>query len=330
MKRASIVLLLGAATLAGVLYYRTARKPEARARGPASALVQSAPADAQYILFVDLATLRASAFVTELWKRMPAPKQDAEYANFVRATGFDYSQDLDRVLIGARPSSSRYTTVAIAEGRFDGEKIASYALRSGRQEKQAGVNVYVVNESRPTETVAFAFPTENRVVVSEGASLASLLTPGSSTGPATAVQERLERVAGSALFAVARIDSLPKGFQTGSLKVDHLEDVLRGVRWLTLAAQPEADRMRVAVGAECETLPKTLRLYALLGTLRPLARVALADAFSRRQIQPELAAALDLILRDGKLSQEGNTVYLRFELTKAVFAENHPTPAKAQ
>ncbi len=63
------------------------------------------PPQAPYVVYADLATLRGSAFLNRLVAIIPAPKEDPEYLDFVRATGFDYTRDLDRVAIGVIPTT---------------------------------------------------------------------------------------------------------------------------------------------------------------------------------------------------------------------------------
>ena len=78
---------------------------------------------------------------------------DKEYAQFVRATGFEYTRDLDRVVLALIPKSPANQTVALAEGRFDQQKITGFALLTGKLEHQDGAEVYVLpaatNSGRP-------------------------------------------------------------------------------------------------------------------------------------------------------------------------------------
>src|ERR1700686_2618379 len=67
--------------------------------GTRDALLPAMPADPNAVFFADLAELRPTQFAAELFKWAPRPAADAEYAQFVRDTGFDYERDLDRVAL---------------------------------------------------------------------------------------------------------------------------------------------------------------------------------------------------------------------------------------
>src|SRR5579864_4237287 len=86
-------------------------------------LVRQLPAGASAIAFADVAQIRASAFAKELAELAPSSEQDPEYAAFVRATGFDYSRDLDRAAMALWPRNAPTSVVVIVEGRFDQRRI---------------------------------------------------------------------------------------------------------------------------------------------------------------------------------------------------------------
>src|SRR5713226_3722217 len=129
-RRVAVILLLATAVSAAALVYLR-RGPHAQSAAIPD-LISRAPADAPFLFYADVAALRASPFLAQLAALAPSPSTDREYAEFVRATGFDYSRDLDRVVVAARPGTPTSSTVAVAEGRFDREKIVSCAAH--RQE----------------------------------------------------------------------------------------------------------------------------------------------------------------------------------------------------
>src|ERR1700737_2386884 len=92
---AAVVVILGAAVFFG---YRRWDVPSGSAGEEALALM---PADATAILFADFGELRPAPFVAKLYAWAPKPQADADYAQFVKETGFDYERDLQRITIAA-------------------------------------------------------------------------------------------------------------------------------------------------------------------------------------------------------------------------------------
>src|SRR5579864_6608981 len=86
-------------------------------------LVRQLPAGASAIVFADVAQIRVSAFAKELAELAPSSEHDPQYTAFVRATGFDYSRDLDRAAMALWPRNAPTSVAVIAEGRFDQRRI---------------------------------------------------------------------------------------------------------------------------------------------------------------------------------------------------------------
>src|SRR5439155_1148930 len=89
----SVALVLSASTFFG---YRKWSVRSGTARDEALALM---PSDASAILFVNFSELRRAPFIAQLYAWAPKPQADADYAQFVKDSGFDYERDLDRMAI---------------------------------------------------------------------------------------------------------------------------------------------------------------------------------------------------------------------------------------
>jgi hypothetical protein len=86
-------------------------------------LVQQLPPGASAVVSIDVAALRDSSFANELASLAPSSTQDPAYTEFVHATGFDYTRDLDRAALDLWPQTSATSVLALAQGRFDQAKI---------------------------------------------------------------------------------------------------------------------------------------------------------------------------------------------------------------
>src|ERR1700719_1222218 len=132
-------------------YLRWSRAGE----GTRSALLEAMPADASAVFFVELAELRPTQFAAELFKWAPRPAADAEYARFVRDTGFDYERDLDRAALAVIKKGANTAFFAIADGRFDRKKIAAYLLPWGTREMRGTRELFSVPQTGDTAKITF-------------------------------------------------------------------------------------------------------------------------------------------------------------------------------
>jgi len=312
-KRAIALLFLAAAVSAGLLYYLR-RGTRAAQSSTIPDLITLVPPEAPYLIYADLAALRSSPFLASLMASVPAPAVDKEYAQFVRATGFEYTRDLDRVVLALIPKLPANQTVALVEGRFDQQKITSFALLTGKLEHQDGAEVYVLPATTNSGAASFAFLDANRMALTDGPRLA-VLPPRASGGLAPDMRERISRVAGSALFAVGKVGPVPENFAPGGLRSEQFTHLMHSVRWFTLAVRPEGDRMRVALEAECDTPENARQMAGTLDGLRLLGQASLSDANTRKRLEPEALRLLDSLLRIVEVSRDELRVRLALELT---------------
>src|SRR5271156_2721827 len=123
------VLVAWVAAGAGIYLFRLRRPLPATSAGTEPDIMSQLPPGAPVVAYIDVAALRklqGSPFAAMLGLAGADPKEDRDYQDFVRDTGFDYTRDLDKVAIAIWPSSegaikrgSPYNrSVAVAEGRF--------------------------------------------------------------------------------------------------------------------------------------------------------------------------------------------------------------------
>ena len=343
MKRATIFLLLLAIVVAAAFYYWWS-KPAAPAPAAPPDLITLFPPDATFILYADAAALRASPFVRELLRQLPAATEDGDYKEFVAATGFDYTRDLARLAVAVLPHEEGGNAIAFADGRFDHGRIASYALKSGKLVKRDGRDVYEFttgnlptsaksNSSSP-KTMQLVFLSDTRVGLFEGAqtfhalsSSASHSSPGDRPGEnGSALGQRVTRVAASEAFAIVHVDKAPSSAILEGWASKEIAETLQGVKWVTLAARPAGNDMNVVLEAECDSPTNARKLSWGLEGLRILARMSLSDPKSRQGLDPGLAALLEVIAKDGKITSSDRYVRLSFALTQQFLAAMNALP----
>jgi hypothetical protein len=280
------------------------------------------PADASAVFFADLTELRPTQFAAGLFQWAPRPAADAEYAQFVRDTGFDYERDLDRAALAVIKRGPDTIFFAVADGRFDRKKIAIYALQSGTREIRGGREVFSVPLTGNAAKITFTFLADNRLAIANGADFANLLRPQTGSD-ANDWRDRFRRLAGSPLFAVIRQDaeagSALASRAPGGLQSPQLSALLDQLQWITVAGKPQADALRIVAEGECPTDQTARQLADLLSGVLLLAHAGLNGPQTRKQLDPQAREAYLEVLKGADVSRidRGDTksVRLVFDVT---------------
>jgi hypothetical protein len=217
------------------------------------------------------------------------------------------------------PPTAPVSTVAIADGRFNSEKIAAYALRSGKLEKRNGADVYLATAGMPPRTISFSFLAPGRILLANSATLDPAALGKARELPSDQ-RDRLRRVGGSAIIVLTRVDASQENFSVFGYRSRELKRALRDVRWLSLAARPDGEILKVALEAECVSADAARELQRAAEALRLLARLLLSDARARGQLTPQASALADAILRNSVFTQRDERVQMRFEVTAKALA----------
>ena len=148
---------------------------------------------------------------------------EEDYAQFVKATGFNYEKDLDRFALAFSQQSKEPLRFAIAEGRFDRKKIEEYAERFGLRISHNGVVVFSINWKNAARPSFFTFLHDGRIAWTDDPSYAALFQKQRSASSSADWAERFSRLGGTPIFAVlasARRLSFPTAcFVAGSTAV---------------------------------------------------------------------------------------------------------------
>ena len=347
-KRALIVVLVFVIVIlaaVGGFYYWQRRPlppmissvPGVEIAGPEPDILSELPSNAPVIAYVDVASLRKlqnSPLAAVLGLTSPGPQADREYADFVRQTGFDYERDLDHAGIAMWPAGfgtpanvlGDDRVIAIADSRFDQQKIKAYALRTGKA-TTVGKNEVLEVPGNPPVSLEFLSPT--RIALAGGKNATALLAGIHSDGSGTrdaALQSRIERVAGAPIFAVARTSNLPSSFYANFRNAPQLDQLIRSIQALTLAGQPDGDNLKIALDAESDSMKNAMQISFLLETGRMAGSMALSSPDARRQLTREQIAFLNSLLSDAKITHRDKLVRLSFTITRDMLAAS---PASA-
>jgi hypothetical protein len=319
-RKSAAVVAACAIGAAAFLYLGLVRGKTANA-SPVPDLLSALPSGAPTLIYVDLAAVRASSFYQHRPDKGPIAIPNQDYADFIRSTGFDFEKDLDRVVIATWPPSGteQRKNIVIAEGRFDRAKIRDYALRQGKLDHQQGHEVFEFPASSHVGSNSLAFLDDHRIAMIEGPSIAPLLDAHSGDSAADPARERAARVDGAAAFAIARVPPVPDNFSAGGAQSAQLASLARSVQWVTLAARPEGDDLRISLEGECDTTTSAMQLKAALEILRMLGRAGLESPKTRQSMNPAAFATLQNLLSGADVTQTAERVRILIELTPDIF-----------
>jgi hypothetical protein len=326
-----ITVVVGLLCVAAFFAYRKWGTQNVSARDEALALM---PTTANAVLFADFSQFRQAPFVAQLYAWAPKPQADADYAQFVNETGFDYVRDLDRLALAVEKRGQDSAVFAILDGKFDRQKISAYALKDGSIVKTEGHEVFFVPINGTAKKISFVFLWNDRIALTNDASLAVFLDEKKRPEDVAEWRSRFVRLAGSPVFAVFRQDAALGAALAaqapGGLRSPQLSTLLDQLQWVTLAGKPENDRLRVIAEGECTAEATARQLVDVLNGVVILAEGGLNDAKTRQQLDPAMREAYLELLKSADVSKidRGDTksVRLVFEITPGFLEAARKTP----
>jgi len=261
------------------------------------------PEDASAVVYLDLAQLRSSPFLLQLFRMAPQPEPDGDYAQFLQATGFNYERDLDRLALAINRQTQNSTAFAVAEGRFDRKKIEAYGARFASLKTADGKALYSIPMSRSSRKVFFKFLRDDRIAWANDSSYFFQQPRGATS---TEWGEHFSRLAGTPIFAVLRQDSgtvAALSQAPGGLHSPQLAALLAQLQWISISGKPEGNLLHVAIEGESVTEGTVHRLKELLSGLVVLAQIGLNDPKTRKQLDPEVRQGYLELLQSADIQQ---------------------------
>lgn len=293
-------------------------------------LLSALPAGAPTIAYLDFAAVRASSFYQHRPNKGPLTVPNQDYADFVRSTGFDFEKDLDRVAVAAWPAPSgkeEKKNVVIAEGRFDRAKIRDYAARQGKIDRQQGHDVFLF-PSADGKMNSFTFLDDHRIAFVAGPSVALLFSGNADASAGDPARERAARLDGAAAFMISQVPPIPPNAGAGGTQGAVAEQFLtlaRSIRWITLAARPEGDDLRISLEGDCATEGDARQIQSMMEVLRMFGKAGLESQKNKQSMDPATLGQLENLLSSADITQAGERVRILIELTPDIFKLSGPS-----
>jgi hypothetical protein len=325
LSRKTLLISAGVAAAviaAALLLYGNFRRGATAHASPGPELLSALPAGAPTLVYLDLVAVRASSFYQHRPDKGPIAVPNQDYADFVRSTGFDFEKDLDRVVIASWPAPSGKEprqNVVIADGRFDRAKIRDYAMRKGKLDHQQGRDVFLFPAGDRVGWDSVTFLDEHRIAIIGGPSISPLFAGHADDPAADPARERAARLDGAAAFMITRVPQIPDNFAQGGAQSTQLASLARSVQWVTLAARPEGDDLRISLEGECDNSTDAQQLKSALELLRMFGRAGLESPKTRQSMDPAALAMLETLLSTAEVTQTAERVRILVELTPDIF-----------
>jgi hypothetical protein len=319
--------LAAGALLASTLFYFSFLRGRTANASPVPELLSLLPSGAPTLVYVDLVAMRASSFYQHRPDKSPVAIPNQDYADFIRSTGFDFEKDLDRAVVGSWPPSEheQFKTVVIAEGRFDRAKIHDYAARKGKVEHQEGHDVFVFPQGDGKRFESLTFLDDHRLAMVSGPSIAPLFAGPNADRTADPVRDRATRVDGAAAFLITHVPPIPNNAGAGQPPATaQIMALARSVQWITVAARPEGDNLRLSVEGECDNSADAAQLKSMLDVLRMFGRADLENPKTTQSMTPATLASLQNLLTTMEFTQAAERVRILLELTPDVWRMSGP------
>jgi hypothetical protein len=263
----------------------------------AAALASYFPSRSAATVYLDVAAMRSSGILDKLVGSTVG--EEREYRDFVQGTGFDYKRDLNQVALNSAGGVHYF----VLEGRFDWDKLESYAKAQGGQCGSDGCHV---QGSTPDRIVSFRRLRKNLMAMASAKDQSA----------AKAIDRRTQEQTGysvpnAPLWAhvpvelVRSMPSYPSGTRLFAKALESADSAL-----FTLT--PAADGFQLAADVACRTQEDAAILKAQLEGI-----TGLLQKFLRLEKQKASAADLSGILSAGSFERSGTHVKARWPVPRA-------------
>jgi hypothetical protein len=142
----------------------------------------------------------------------------------------------------------------------------------------------------------------------------------SSDRSADPVRERAAHLDGAAAFVISRVPPIPDNAgSTQPPATVQLMSLARSVQWITLAARPEGDNLRISLEGDCDTSAGANQIKSMLEVLRMFAKAGLENPKSSQSMNSATLAWLQTLLTNAEVSQSAERVRVLVEITPEVW-----------
>jgi len=263
------------------------------------ALLRRLPSSDALVVYIDFAALRRAGILSRI--EPSKLTEDAEYADFVRKTDFDYKQDLDTAIAAFAPNGK----FLLLRGQFDWKSLRSYVA----SENGSCYNSLCRMQGSTQDRRISFFPLQTNLMALAVSQDESAAVRMQDTAPGPVLEAPDAPVWLSLPAALLRSSDLPSGARPFAQAVAQAEAV-------TLSFAPDHDRIAAKLNVRCHTPQDAAALAAQLSRATALLREMLA-----RDRQTADPAGLSGVLTAGSFRSDGARVFGYWPIEKS-FLDN--------
>ena len=275
------------------------------------ALLRALPPNATAVIYVDIEEFRRAAILKAVTafgaSATGNATTDPEYKQFVKESGFDYERDLDRIGIAVTNHGPARNYFALADGKFDRQKIETHLRKNGRSEQADGREIFHIATGDPGRTVSMEFVSNERIALTDGNDLNAEIASGANKAGHAEWVERFTRLAGTPVFALIRQDAAIGGVLSsrapGGFSSPQLAGLLNQLLWISVAGKPEGESFRAVIEGECPNEASMRQLADFLNGITLMAQAGLHDPKLRQQMDPAEREAYVQLLNSVEVSK---------------------------
>ena len=126
------------------------------------------------------------------------------------------------------------------------------------------------------------------------------------------------------MFAISHMPPLPDKPSARGAQSEQFLALARSVQWITLAARPEGDNLRVSLEGECSSPTDAHQLEAALEVLRMFGTAALEGPKARQSMDPASYMVMETLLKSAEVTASAERVRILLEITPDIFKLGGP------
>ena len=241
-------------------------------------------------------------------------------------TGFSYERDLKRAMVAISNHGSSTNMLIVADGKFDRKKIEEYLNHNGTSAQQGKWKIFTLNAAPNDRPLSLVFLDDHRIALGDSERIPQTLFASFDETIRAEWNLRLDRLAGTPLFALVRQDPALQNalasMALGGYRSPRLGALLDQLQWISIAGKPDGEQLRVVAEGESLSEPSIAQLNEFLQGIVLLAQNGLNDPKVRQQMDPAERGAYLEVLKGADIQKinrgESKSVRVAISLTPKI------------
>jgi hypothetical protein len=171
------------------------------------------------------------------------------------------------------------------------------------------------------------FLDDRRIALVNGPSIAPLFNAPADASAGDSARDRAAHLDGAAAYLISRVPAIPENAGSAGMQNAGSAQLLalaRSVQWITFAARPEGENMRLSLEGDCDNATDAMQLKSMLEVARMFGKAGLDSAKTKQSMDPAALAMVQTLLSNAEVTQAGQRVRILMEITPDVWQLSGP------